>query len=544
MKLKESKFKNELTIKYIVPERIVYFENAAGCECLLEDRPRQAVLADIKSAGIKEGGSVLIDFGVEFQGGIDITVQNVSSDSAKLHIVFGESVSEAMSGLGGKNSGNDHAIRDMVVSVGNWSRQRYGNTGFRFVRIQAVGGDVSVARVSGVFEYRDIEYKGKFKCNDDLLNQIWDTGAYTVHLNMQEYLWDGIKRDRLVWIGDMHPEIMTIATVFGYNGVVPKSLDLIRDITPPDKWMNNIPSYTMQWIRNQYLWYCYTADFTYLSEQKEYLYASIDNIASVAAEHGADGFEDKFIDWSARDTKWERGGFCAVLVLTLNDASELCKILGDKERAKKCADTAAAIGKTKAEYSGSKQTAALAALAEMVDAVKINEEIIKRDGAKGLSAFLGCYVLFAMAKADDISGALDMIREYWGGMLKFGATTFWEDFDIAWTENAAGIDELVPEGKKDIHGDFGKYCYRNFRHSLCHGWASGATAFLSRYIAGIEMLEPGFKRVRINPNPCGLKYFEIAMPTPHGNIEVKYRNGDFTVNAPFGVEVVNGKERQ
>ena len=32
---------------------------------------------------------------------------------------------------------------------------------------------------------------------------------------MQDYLWDGIKRDRLVWIGDMHPETMTIGAVFG-----------------------------------------------------------------------------------------------------------------------------------------------------------------------------------------------------------------------------------------------------------------------------------------------------------------------------------------
>ena len=56
---------------------------------------------------------------------------------------------------------------------------------------------------------------------------------------MQEYLWDGNKRDRLVWLGDMHPEVMTVNTVFGYNEVVPKSLDLIRDVTPLsrlDEW--------------------------------------------------------------------------------------------------------------------------------------------------------------------------------------------------------------------------------------------------------------------------------------------------------------------
>lgn len=49
---------------------------------------------------------------------------------------------------------------------------------------------------------------------------------------MQEYLWDGIKRDRLVWLGDFHPELKTITRVFGYNEVVPRSLDLACEQYP------------------------------------------------------------------------------------------------------------------------------------------------------------------------------------------------------------------------------------------------------------------------------------------------------------------------
>ena len=52
-------------------------------------------------------------------------------------------------------------------------------------------------------------------------------------------------------------------------------------------------------------------------------------------------------------------------------------------------------------------------------------------------------------------GAMDIISEYWGAMLDLGATTFWEDFHIDWTKNAARIDELVPEGKVDVHGAYG-----------------------------------------------------------------------------------------
>jgi hypothetical protein len=74
------------------------------------------------------------------------------------------------------------------------------------------------------------------------------TGAYTVHLNMQEYLWDGIKRDRAVWLGDMHPEVQTIMSVFGQNDVVPRSLDLAVSQYPLPRWLNGISSYSLWYL--------------------------------------------------------------------------------------------------------------------------------------------------------------------------------------------------------------------------------------------------------------------------------------------------------
>ena len=71
---------------------------------------------------------------------------------------------------------------------------------------------------------------------------------------------DGPKRDRLVWIGDLHPETMTVATVFGNQPIVPASLDLIRDETPLPKWMNGISSYSMWWVLIHRDWYRHQGD--------------------------------------------------------------------------------------------------------------------------------------------------------------------------------------------------------------------------------------------------------------------------------------------
>jgi hypothetical protein len=152
-------------------------------------------------------------------------------------------------------------------------------------------------------------------------------------------------------------------------------------------------------------------------------------------------------------------------------------------------------------------------------------------------------MLQAMAKAGDYDGAMNIIKVFWGAMLDMGATTFWEDFHIDWLPNAAPIDELVPEGKKDIHGDFGAYCYVGFRHSLCHGWASGPTSWLSEHVLGVTILEPGCKKVKIEPHLGSLEWAEGSFPTPYGDIQISHKkseNGKIItkVKAPKGVKIV------
>jgi hypothetical protein len=196
---------------------------------------------------------------------------------------------------------------------------------------------------------------------------------------------------------------------------------------------------------------------------------------------------------------------------------------------------------------GSKQGTALMVLSGMTDPVKANEEVLKVEGARGFSTFYGYYLLEAMARAGDYEGAMDMIRLFWGAMLDMGATTFWEDFNIDWlNEDVAPIDELVPEGKKDIHGDFGAYCYTGFRHSLCHGWASGPTAWLSRHVLGVEVLEPGCKVVRIVPHLGSLQWAEGTFPTPCGDIRISHKrmpDGKVVseIDAPKGIKIIKNK---
>jgi alpha-L-rhamnosidase len=540
---------------YLPPVRIVWQSERGVHEerGLLQPKPGQAVLQEpmppcklVASSNATAG--VLLDFGVELHGYLELfTPINASKTPAPVRVRFGESVAEAMAELGGTaNAQNDHALRDQTVTLPWLGKKTVGPSGFRFVRIDAVDAQLPVllSQVRAVLVMRDLPYLGSFKCDNERLNRIWDVGAYTVQLNMQEYLWDGIKRDRLVWLGDMHPEVATINAVFGFNDVVPRSLDLIRDITPPTEWMNGISSYSMWWVIIQEEQWLHHGNRAYLDAQKDYLVKLLRHLGNFVGEGGRETLEGmRFLDWPTFENKTAvHEGLQAMLVMTLESGARLMDTLGDAAMVKFCRERVVKLRQHQPETSGRKSPAALLALAGVRPPKEVANQTLKANGPADLSTFYGFYVLQALAKSGDTDTALDFISTYWGAMLDYGATTFWEDFDLAWTNNAGRLDELVPPGQKDIHGDYGAHCYIGFRHSLCHGWASGPTAWLSQHVLGVQPLEPGMKRVRIAPHLGKLKWAEGAYPTPLGVIKVRHeRQPDGTIKsdiqAPTGIRV-------
>ncbi len=543
--------------QYLTPKRIVWVSDKsdtviAGAQNLLLPGTGQANLVHqnfcrIKSSATNKPGLIL-DFGKEIQGGIQlITDQPANQKPIKIRLRFGESVSETMSEIDtASGATNDHAMRDFVIEVPWLGMMQVGNTGFRFVRIDLVDPDreLQLKEARAIFEYRDIPYLGSFKSNDDRLNQIWNTGAYTVHLNMQEYLWDGIKRDRLVWVGDMHPEVMTINTVFGKNEVVAKSLDQARDITPLPGWMNGISAYSMWWVLIHRDLYKNQGDLEYLRQQQKYLVALLDQLISKTKDNKENLDGGRFLDWpSSGNPLGVHAGLHAMMIMTLDAGAELCTILDEPAQAAKCKITATSLRLYVPDANNSKQAAALLALSGLVPAEKANTEVLSMGDCERFSTFYGYYMLQAKAKAGDYQGAINCIRNYWGGMLDMGATTFWEDFDLAWTKNAAPITEPVPDGKDDIHGDFGAYCYKYLRHSLCHGWASGPTSWLTEHVLGVSVVEPGGKVIRVQPNLGDLQWVEGTYPLPQGVVKIRHEkqaDGKIksSIDAPKGVKVL------
>ena len=171
------------------------------------------------------------------------------------------------------------------------------------------------------------------------------------------------------------------------------------------------------------------------------------------------------------------------------------------------------------------------------------KETISKGGSRGMTCFMGYYILTAAAECG-AENTLDMIKDFYGGMLSLGATTFWEDFDVEWLKDKPqGLDEIPNKNRKNIHRDYGKYCYKQLRHSLCHGWAAGVYAFFIRTVLGIVPTDIGYRKIKILPHLIGLKSVEGRVPTPYGDIYVKHTLNGGKINTcikkPTEIEIVN-----
>lgn len=539
---------DERVRRRVLPVRIVKtWGEVENAQALGLDVAGEAHLGAFHGCVMRKGAAILLDFGEEFHGTLRLTVKGADQrlHACVLRIRFGESVCEALAPLEEKNAGNDHATRDRELFFSHLSTMETNESGFRFAYVQLAEGErAELLAVQGVEIVRNLSYIGSFECSDERLNRIWQVAARTTHLCMQDYLWDGIKRDRLVWMGDMHTEVMTILSLFGRQNVVPKSLDFLKSHTPATEWMNTMPSYSLWWVIVNRDWYLYTGDRAYLMAQRDYLRVLAARLTGLVDADGCERMPGKFLDWpTSENPVASHEGMQGLLKMALDAAGEMLGEMGDDELAAQCAQAAQRMQTHVPKASGSKGAAAILAISGVGDAAKANSAVIAPGGARGYSCFMGGYIMEAKALAGDVAGALDDARAFWGGMLDMGATTFWEDFSLDWLENAAPIDEIVPPGKKDIHGDFGAYCYLGFRHSLCHGWSSGPAWFFIKRVLGIRPLAPGFARAEIAPNLGDLAWAKGSIPTPHGVIRVSVRKKadgtlDTRVQAPLNIEIV------
>lgn len=479
-----------------------------------------------RHVSVHEAPQIDLDFGREVAGRIEL--RSDSNAPAEVTVQYGESEAEARM--------QPYLGVDPVYLPPHGTA--YGpKSAFRYAIIRFTGGRSTrfrAIRLDGIAY--PVRYRGSFESSDPMLNKMWAIGAYTAHLCMQDGIWDAPKRDRNRWMGDLDVSGRTIADVFGDGFLMRDTLDRLIGPAPVTKHVNGIPGYSAFWVTGETEYYLHTGAIKQLKSVHARLVQLLEYMRKDLDRHGL--FSDlthawPFVDWSPGLNSYDAQTRMATqfeYYAAFKDGAYLLRALHDDRNAARMAAQAKALKAAAQKYMldahgtfGNRwQPNAYAVLSGVADKdqyAPIWRDVLSHAGKPRYASYVitpyyNFYVVSAMAKMGHRRAALKWIRRYWGGMVREGATSFWEGYNSTWFKGYLFHASLQADNMS------------GFQVSLAHGWSSGVTPWLMSEVLGIRPTAGGFAKVDIRPDLMGLKWARGAEPTPHGLLRVAIRNDE------------------
>lgn len=484
----------------------------------------------------KAGTGYFADFGKETFGFIKV---HGLKGKGKLSLYYGESKEEALST--DKCETLDHLEIDLTNkkdSVMPLSKA------FRYVNFQP-GNGVSADSISMLYEYAPVTERGCFKSSDAELNKIYDVAKYTFHLNTREFFIDGIKRDRWVWSGDAYQSYLMNYYSFFDAPTVKRTLLAQRGKDPVTAHINTIMDYSFYWFLGIYDYYKFTGDRKFVQD----IYPRMQSLMTyINGRKNKNGLLEWmpgdwiFIDWADKLSKDGEVSFEQLLYARSLETMALCaKLANDSENATTYEEQARTL-KTKIfdiYWNQSKHalvhsrvagqpTENVTRYANMFgiffdyftpeQKLAVKEHVLLNNSINKITTpYMRFYELEALCAMGEQSYVLKEMKNYWGGMLKLGATSFWEEYN----PDKKGTEHLAMYGRP-----FGK--------SLCHAWGASPIYLLGKYYLGVSPDSPGYETYTIEPHLGGLAWMEGKVPTANGDISVYMNKGEIKVSAATG----------
>ncbi len=469
----------------------------------------------------------LYDFGKETFGYL-----KVKGLKGRIHIYYGESAEEALD--------KEHCETLDILSEGG----KLDSKAFRYVYIEKEP-DSSFEEVLMDYEYApfDTERSGSFRCSDEELNHIWDVAAYTMDLTTREFFMDGIKRDRWTWSGDAIQSYLMNYYLRFDTECVKRTIRQLRGKDPVTAHVNTIMDYTFYWFKSIYDYYLYTADIAFVREMWPRMVTLMDYVEGRLNEDGmAEGQADDwiFVDW-VDFPMHKRGTLCfeQILLMKAMETMAVCsKLLNIKTDYRVKSESLR--NKIKQTFWSYEQKAYYHA----IENGKINKQITKFSNMFAILYGLAYkeerheimqsvmlnpvidpittpYMRFYELETLCIDGLQEQVlhemKAYWGGMLREGATSFWEKYN----PEEKGTQHLAMYGRP-----YGK--------SLCHAWGASPIYLIGKYFLGVRPTKPGYEEYEVHPALGGLEWMEGDVPTPFGKIHVKMNTHEISVQSDGG----------
>ncbi|MBV5342283.1 alpha-rhamnosidase, partial [bacterium] len=326
--------------------------------------------------------------------------------------------------------------------------------------------------------------RGSFRCNDEEVNKMWNVGAYTMQLTTREFFIDGIKRDRWTWSGDAIQSCQMNYYLFFDAQTVRNTIWLLRGKDPVTSHSNTIMDYTFYWFLSIYDYYMYTGDSRFISQ----IYPRMQSmIAYVLGRTNKNGMVEGqtgdwiFVDWAdgymdkKGELSYEQVLFCKSLE-TMALCSKLAGNTADQTNYEKLAadlraklipafwnESKKALVHNRLNGAQQEQVTRYANMfasfynylspeqqQQIKTSVLLNDSIMKIS-----TPYMRYYELEALCAMGEYKRVMNEMKAYWGGMIREGATSFWEKYN----PTDKGTQHLAMYGRP-----YGK--------SLCHAWGA------------------------------------------------------------------------
>lgn len=414
-------------------------------------------------------------------------------------------------------------------SESSWVSRHEG--GFRYAKVQAD----DVRGVTARARRHPTPVRGKFQCSDERLSTIWSTAARTLHTCMSGLVLDGIKRDRMPWIGDQALATLSNAYAIGDGEIIQDGLVALGQVT--DGYVNGISDYSLWWLINARVFARYFDAHDFLEREADRIEAFVAALAALADRNGVlrppeapHTFVRVFIDWGVEtDPDRDSTALQMLWYWALQSAVEILHSIGREahqweQLQQRILDTLRhtawddRTGVWREYLNGATSVTPYANFLAVLAGASTPDEpgiVALLEGTERVGTpFMTSFLLKALAAGGRSELALERVRALWGSMLDHGARTFWEEF---------------PEPGASPYEMYG----RPFGKSLCHGWSAGPAAMLPEMILGLRPLEDAWAVFEVRPRLGELLWADATVPTTRGAITVHAeRDGTGTVSFP------------
>jgi hypothetical protein len=575
-----------------------------------------------------------LDFGKEVGGKVEVHVTSTSATPPQLHVCFSESRRYMALNPQDNNGEAAHAPGCDTANIWNGypgvpytydddshllpldaaqlpatitDPQLRG--GFRYATLFLDGaGSVTLDRVSLQFgavpsQPDPAAYRGWFLSSDNTLNKIWYAGAYTVQMDTwpsntakswpyqpgeadhadaqvpyadpnQEVIFDGAKRDRIVWQGDLAVQAPVTYLSTDDVSAVDNSLSSLAAQQLPDGYVpaeslvgqhnrdeiRTYGEYVTWLVNNHYEHWLYTGDTGYLDRWWPTLTKAMDWLESVRAQDPqgliAFGAVGSCGHYGYSDCGHETY-VNALYKRNLDQMAALAKARGDNALAATYADRATVVKQAINDQLWDGQIGAYRLSREIptaypqdANATAILTGVASNGQATRAMAYLhrtswsrfgaltvapstpnasihpfyeplpSGFEASARLQLGDPTGVaqqsgFNLLRKFWGYQLS-------QDPNSTWPE------------KLDLSGQPGIAQFT----SLAHGWAAAPTTILTTQVLGVAPTGPGFTHYDVVPHPGDLTWAQGQVPTPNGDIQAAWRTTSdgfsLQTNAPAG----------